>query len=153
MIMRILMARRATILLATGVVGGGLTGGCATADPEKAGPSTTSEECMFSTSVDDWAPIDKQTFVIYGPGRQDAFLARLAYPTVDLTQKLGMSVIDDDHNGRICGQSMDSVAFRDATIPGKIFITSMKKITREEARALIAEGKKEADKKEADKPK
>jgi len=103
---------------------------------------------MFSTFVDDWAPVDKETFILYGPGRNDAYLGRLAIPAIDLKLSLRMVVVDDDRNGRICGQSMDSVAFPDPIIPGKIFIKSLRKITEAEAEALIAESKKPKEPKE-----
>jgi len=110
--------------------------------PKKAGPSSSAEDCMFSTFVNDWAPVDKERFILYGPGRHDAYLGRLAIPAIDMNLSLRMMVVDDDRNGRICGQSLDSVTFPDPVIPGKIFIKSLKKITEEEAEALIAESKK-----------
>lgn len=127
-----------------------LLGGCAASGgsaeeagtaPKKAGPSSSTEDCMFSTFVNDWAPVDKDTFILYGPGRHDAYLGRLAIPAIDMTLSLRMAVIDDDRNGRICGQSLDSVTFADPIIPGKIFIKSLRKITEEEAKALIAQSK------------
>ena len=128
------------LLLAGCVVSGGSDE--ASTVPKKSGPSSSTEDCMFSTFVDDWAPADKETFILYGPGRHDAFLGRLAMPAIDMNLSLRMAVIDDDRNGRICGQSLDSVTFPDPIIPGKIFIKSLRKITEEEAEALIAESKK-----------
>ena len=96
---------------------------------------------MFSVVVRDWAAIDKQRFIIYGFTEHEAYLAKLFFPTPDLINNLGMSVIDEDHNGRICGQSTDSVEFRNPTIPGRNPITSLRKISEEEAKALLAQSK------------
>lgn len=96
---------------------------------------------MFSVVVREWAAIDEQQFIIYGFTEHEAYLGKLFFPTPDLINNIGLSVIDEDHNGRICGQSTDSVNFRNATIPGRNPITSLRKISEEEAKALIAGSK------------
>ncbi|MEO8309371.1 MAG: DUF6491 family protein [Pseudomonadota bacterium] len=128
-----------------------LASGCATStqsaqaaepsqsEPGKSKPSLSNQDCMFSVVVKDWAALDEQRFIIYGLTRHEPYLATLFFPTPDLINNIGMVVIDDDHNGRICGQSGDSVQFRNPTIPGRNTITSLQKITEEEAKALLAE--------------
>ena len=116
--------------------------GCATpAEPSKSTPSRSNEDCMFSLVVKEWTALDTQQFIIYGLSHSDVYLAKAQMPTPDLTSHLGMAIIDDDHNGRICGYSTDSIQFRNATIPGPIRITALQKITKEEADALIAAAK------------
>ena len=63
-----------------------LLGGCSTteSEPAKANPSLSSEDCLYSIGIESWEPVDRETFVIYGPGRQDAFVGRLAIPSIDL---------------------------------------------------------------------
>ena len=114
----------------------------ATGGPAKANPSRSAEECMFSVVVKDWAELDNQRFIIFGLSNHDAYLATVLIPTPDLTNHRGMAVIDDDNNGRICGYSTDAIAFSNATVPGINRITSLHKISDEEARALIADAKK-----------
>jgi len=142
------IALAAAVLMLGGCAASGGSAGEAGTVPQMAGPSSSAEECMFSTFVDDWAPVDDYTFILYGPGRHDAYLGRLAFPAIDMKFSLRMGVVDDDRNGRICGQSMDSVTFIDPVIPGKIFIKSLKKTTKEEAEILIAESRKPKEPKE-----
>jgi hypothetical protein len=137
-------AKRSHVLAAIAVAGTGLIAfsGCAApAEPAKAPPSRSNEDCMFSLVVKEWTALDTQQFIIYGLSHSDAYLAKAQMPTPDLTNHLGMAIIDDDHNGRICGYSTDSIQFRNATIPGPIRITALRKITREEADTLIAAAK------------
>jgi Family of unknown function (DUF6491) len=121
--------------------------GCATsAEPGKANPSLSKEDCMFSVVVKDWAAIDQQRFIIYGLSNHDPYLAKLFFPTPDLVNNVGMFVVDEDHNGRICGQSGDWVQFQNPTIQGRNLITSLQKITDEEAKLLLAESSKKKPK-------
>jgi hypothetical protein len=132
-------AHVAIAIAATGLIA---FSGCATpAEPSKATPSRSNEDCMFSLVVKEWTALDTQQFIIYGLSKSDAYLARAQIPTPDLTNHIGMAIIDDDHNGRICGYSTDSIQFRNATIPGPIRITALRKITKEEADTLIAAAK------------
>jgi Family of unknown function (DUF6491) len=111
------------------------------AEPAMANPSRSTEDCMFSVVVKDWAGIDEQRFIIYGLTQHEPYLGKLFFPTPDLVNNVGMFVVDDDHNGRICGQSGDWVQFQNPTIPGRNLITSLRKITDEEAKSLLAEAK------------
>jgi hypothetical protein len=129
------------------VVCGGCVGSRASPGESAAQAATTSPprdygDCMFAVVVTDWAALDDQRFIIFGHTRKEAYLGRAFFPTPDLTLNVGMAVIDDDHNGQICGRSTDSIAFRNQTIPGKNLIASLQKITKEEAEALIANAKK-----------
>ena len=114
-----------------------------------ANPSRSTEDCMFSVVVRDWAALDSQRFIIYGLTDSEAYLATLFFPTTDLINNLGMAVVDSDHNGRICGKSGDYVEFRNATIPGRNLITSMHRISEEEAKALLAQSKPKPKEKKA----
>jgi len=120
-----------------------------TPEPVKAPPSRSTEDCLFSVVVKDWAAIDKQRFIIYGLTDREAYLATLFFPTPDLINNLGMAVVDSDNNGRICGMSSDYVEFRNATIPGRNLITSMRKISEEEAKALLELNKRKPREKKA----
>ncbi len=124
--------------------------GCAsTAEPAKAPPSRSTEDCLFSVVVRDWAAIDEQHFIIYGLTEGEPYLGTLFLPTPDLINNVGMAVIDYDHNGRICGKSGDYVEFRNATIPGHNLITSLRRISEEEAKALLEKAKPKRKEKKA----
>ncbi len=88
------------------------------------------------------AAIDQQRFIIYGLTQHEPYLGKLFFPTPDLVNNIAMAVVDEDHNGRICGQSGDWVQFRNPTIGGRNLITSLRRITEAEADALLAEAKK-----------
>jgi Family of unknown function (DUF6491) len=106
--------------------------------PQKSRPSTSREECLFMSVTNDWATVDDQRFLIYGPGKRYAFLAQLALPTADLRYGLQLKLIDGDRNGRICGFSSDAVEFENTSMPGRILIRSIQRIERAEANALLA---------------
>jgi hypothetical protein len=118
-------------------------GGCAStqAEPARSNPSLSTEDCMFSVVVKEWAAIDEERFIIYGLTRHEPYLGKLFFPTPDLVNNIGMAVVDADHNGRICGQSGDYVEFRDATIPGRNLITSLRRVSDAEAKVLLEQAK------------
>lgn len=95
-------------------------------------------DCLFRQTVDDWAPLDSQHLIIFGPVRQEAFLTRLFYPSPDLMFDVGVGIVDDDRDGRICGGSNDTVLFGPrSNMPGKIIIASMQKIDKATAEHLL----------------
>jgi Family of unknown function (DUF6491) len=109
--------------------------------PAKAPPSTSREECLFMSVVADWATVDEQRFLIYGPGRRNVYLAQLTLPTPDLRYGLQLKLIDGDRNGRICGFGSDAVEFDNAVFPGRILIRSLQQIDAAEAAVLLATAK------------
>ena len=98
-------------------------------------------DCMFARNVGDWTSLDDERFILYGMTKSDAYLGVLTIPTPDLDRNIGMAVIDDNRDGLICGGAGDTVAFRDATIPGKIMIRSLRKLDKAEAEMLLAQKK------------
>ncbi len=94
------------------------------------------EDCLFFRTVDDWAPIDRQRLIIYGIGRVP-YLATLNFPSVDLQFDFAVAFVDYDRDGRLCGRSFDAVQFRDG-IPDRIAIDSLKRISKEDAKQLLA---------------
>ena len=100
-----------------------------------------SSDCLFERNVKDWTSLDNERFILYGLTKSDAYLGVLTIPTPDLHRNIGMAVIDDNRDGLICGGAGDTVAFRDATMPGKIMIRSLRKLDKAEAEMLIAQSK------------
>lgn len=105
-------------------------------------PSTASNDCLFTPTVDDWVALDDERLILFGSGRKEAFLARLSVPVPGLLFETRVAVIDDDRNGRICGNGADGIAFgQNSSVPGKILIASLQKIDATEVERLIAESK------------
>lgn len=96
-------------------------------------------DCLFRQTLDDWSPLDDEHFLIFGPGRHDAFLARLAFPNPDLMHRIAVAIVDDDRNGLICGGVTDGLVFGPgSTMPGKHNIVSLRKIDRTQSEQLLA---------------
>ncbi|MEP7312629.1 MAG: DUF6491 family protein [Pseudomonadota bacterium] len=108
-------------------------------DPVKSTPLRSQEECLFTRTVDDWTPLSDEQLIIYGPGRRQAFLTTLNFPSHDLKYGLRLGFLDSDNNGRLC--SFDSIIIPDG-VPDRIQIRSMVRIDEAEAKRLIAATKK-----------
>lgn len=83
------------------------------------------KECLFSTTVRDWRPLDSEHMVIWGPSRKDAYLVTLMGRVVDLPFSENVAFIDGDHDGMICGNGGDKVAVPGPTQGLPTFIKSM----------------------------
>ena len=77
-------------------------------------------ECVFTSAIRDFRPLDRSKMVIYGPGRK-AYLVELSFPVPELKFANRLAFVDRDHNGMLCGYGMDrivvadSIAFRTPT--------------------------------------
>ena len=108
--------------------------------PAMSPPSTSKEDCIYSTLVSDWSALDSQRLIIYAPGRNDPYLVKLSFPSNDLSFRFALGVLDADHNGRICGYGFDAIVIPGG-IPPRISITSVQKLTKDEAAKLVAEAR------------
>lgn len=125
------------VLLAACISPGGTDQAGAGKEPAMARPSTAREECIFGSVVNDWTPIDDERLLIYGPGRRQAYIARLMSPTPDLRSAINMAIVDGDRDGRICGFSSDSVVFENAAMPIRNNIRSLWRIEKAEADEIL----------------
>jgi hypothetical protein len=124
------------------VLTAGMLAACATpaakpGDPVAATASLSKEDCIFSAVVSDWAELDREHLILYGPGRQQPYLVQLSFPSSDLPFNMAIGVIDADSNGRICGYGFDSIAIPGG-MPSRITIRSIQKLTPDEAKQMIA---------------
>lgn len=129
--------------------------GCATSaaksgQPEKSTPSLSREDCIFASVLNDWSALSDDQLIIFGPGRRQAYLTTLSFPSSDLTFDIRLGFYDSDRNGRICGHGFDAIIFPGGH-PDRISIASMQRIDPAEAKRLIEAAKKPRKAKAADK--
>jgi hypothetical protein len=105
--------------------------------PAAATPPVGEEDCIFASIVQDWNDLDSSHLIIYGPGRFNPYLVELTFPSNDLAFNLALGVRDEDHNGRICGGGIDSVLIPGGH-PSSLLIRSVRRITQEQAKQMIA---------------
>jgi hypothetical protein len=118
---------------------GAVLAGCASTGAAAKPRDPIYKDCLFRQTVDDWSPLDQEHLIIFGPGRQDAFLARIAFPNPDLTFNIAVAIVDDDRNGMICGGATDGLVFGPrSAVPGKNNLVSMQKIDKATADHLLS---------------
>ncbi len=97
-------------------------------------------ECLFARQPSDWKVLDNQTLILWGPTQKDAYLVKLFAPVSEMRFAMTLAVIDDDHNGMICGDSTDKIAVPNTPVTSlPTNITSMRKVDDAE---LVALGEK-----------
>jgi hypothetical protein len=100
----------------------------AAANADKAGVNKNGNECLFISTINNYQALDDHNIVIWGPGRRDAYLVELTMPLFGLKGAWKMATIDHDHDGRLCGFSMDRIGVRDIGPPESATIRSMTKL-------------------------
>ena len=90
-------------------------------------PKRDGNDCVFISTVGQYRVLDRSTVVIWAPGRRDAYLVELSFPLFGLQSSMQMAMIDNDHDGRLCGFSMDKIGVRDFGKPETASIRSMSK--------------------------
>ncbi len=107
------------------------------ADATTAAVSARPEDCIFASVITDWADLDKERLILYGPGTGQPYLAQLEFPSNELPFNMRIGVLDSDHNGMICGNGFDSILIPGG-LPDRIRIISLHKLSREEAKQMLA---------------
>ena len=104
---------KSTLVLAAVVAAAGISiGASAAAATTKRG----NNECVFTRSINDFRPLDRNKMVIWGPGRK-AYLVELSMPVPELKYAYRLAFVDRDHNGMLCGYGMDRIVAADSS-PG-----------------------------------
>lgn len=124
------------ILASSGCAGGG-----ASSTHAPAAPLPGTESCIFTVNLNDWTVLDDSTLIVYAPLRKDAYLLKLFEPVVDLPFREALGFEDTEHNGQLC--KGDYVVVR-GDIPRRVPITSVRALTPEQAKQLIAGSKQSA---------
>ena len=79
--------------------------------PKRIEMSRTSD-CVFQSTISDFHAIDDRYVVLYGMGRNKAYLAEIAGGCFDVDSQVTLASVDGDRNGQICGFGRDSLAYR-----------------------------------------
>jgi hypothetical protein len=108
--------------------------------PAMSPPSVSKEDCIYSRLISDWSSLDSQRLIVYGSNRSQPYLVKLNFPSNDLAFNIALGVLDADQNGRICGYGFDAILIPSG-IPPRITISSVQKLTKDEAALLIAEAR------------
>lgn len=101
--------------------------------------SSSSNECVFVRSIQGFKPLDRNHLVIWSPGRQDAYLVRLAGSSPDLRFAHRLAFVDRNRDGRLCGYGMDRIATTDSAFPHPATIIGMTRLDEERIAELEAQ--------------
>jgi hypothetical protein len=101
-----------TLVFAAVVAAASIAGG-ASANASTATTHAGKNECVFTSAIRDFRPLDRNKMVIYGPGRK-AYLVELSMPVPELKFANRLAFVDRDHNGMLCGYGMDRIVVADS---------------------------------------
>jgi hypothetical protein len=72
-------------------------------------------ECVFSRTIYDFKPLDRNKMVIWAPTRSRAYLVELSMPMPELKFANRIAFVDRNHDGMLCGYGMDRIIVADST--------------------------------------
>ncbi len=70
-------------------------------------------DCIFQSTINGFNALDNRYVILYGAGRNNAYLAELAPGCFDKKNTTTLGAVDGDSNGQICGFGRDSLAYRE----------------------------------------
>jgi hypothetical protein len=70
-------------------------------------------DCVFTSAINDFRPLDRNKMVIFGPGRK-AYLVELGMPLPELKFANRLAFVDRNHDGMLCGYGMDRIIVADS---------------------------------------
>ncbi len=141
------------IVLAASLAGVWL-GACA-ANPDRpvTEPRVRGDACVFESVISSFQSLDATRLIIYGPGRNSAYLAEVSAGCFDLQHRWALGLVDGDHNGQICGFGRDRVAYRYAGRAEQCLILGLDRLSPARLEALeLKHGLREQDKPAAGEP-
>ena len=103
---------KSTLVLAAVVAAAGISIGTSA---DAASTRRGNNECVFTRSINDFKPLDRNKMVIWGPGRK-AYLVELSMPVPELKYAYRLAFVDRDHNGMLCGYGMDRIVVADSSV-------------------------------------
>lgn len=89
-----------------GAIGIAPAQGAENADPM---PGARKDECIFVRDIGNWRVLDSRNVVLFTPNQRHAYLMQLSAPVSDLKYSFKVAFIDRDHDGQLCGRSLDKV--------------------------------------------
>ena len=86
-------------------------------------------DCMFQSTINGFNALDDRYVILYGPGRNQAYLAELTPGCFDIRNTTTLGAVDGDNNGQICGYGRDALAYRDFGRTESCRIMSLEKLS------------------------
>lgn len=114
--------------------------GCATTPPATTAVLPGTAACIYATSLRDWQVLDNQTLLVHAPMGKDTYLIKLFAPVTTLGFQETLGFEDGDHNNQLC--STGDAVLVGGSIPDRSPIAAVRLLTPEEAKTLLAAGKK-----------
>jgi hypothetical protein len=131
------LGRTALMVLAVGALA---AAGCATPRaqaPHAVAPLPGTDACVFVRNVSDWTVVNDSTLIVFAPMRKDAYLVKLFEPIFDLDFRQRVGFEDADHDGQLCGNSVDYLVVREESAPWRVPIVAVRKLTPDETKQLL----------------
>jgi len=85
------------------------------ADASAATTRAGKNDCLFTRSIHDFRPLDRNKMVLWGPGRK-AYLVELSMPLPELKFANRLAFVDRNHDGMLCGYGMDRIVVADSSV-------------------------------------
>jgi hypothetical protein len=89
-------------------------GACAHAAANKTSHANQNE-CVFTRTIYDFKPLDRNKMVIWAPTRSKAYLVELSMPMPELKFANRLAFVDRNHDGMLCGYGMDRIVVADSS--------------------------------------
>jgi len=86
-------------------------------------------DCMFQSTINGFNALDDRYVILYGPGRNQAYLAELTPGCFDIKSTTALGAVDGDNNGQICGYGRDALAYREFGRTESCRIMSLEKLS------------------------
>ena len=85
-------------------------------------------ECVFSRTIYDFKPLDRNKMIIWAPTRSRAYLVELSMPMPELKFANQIAFVDRNHDGMLCGYGMDRIVVPDSGFRTPATIMSMQRL-------------------------
>jgi len=99
------------------------------ANPYQARKMQRTSDCMFQSTINGFNALDDRYVILYGPGRNNAYLAELTPGCFQIKNTTALGAVDGDNNGQICGYGRDSLAYREFGRTEECRIMSLEKLS------------------------
>lgn len=125
-------------LILTAGLAGLLLGACAAAPGDRPAGAARARgnACIFESAVSSFQPLSMTQLIIYGRGRDNAYLAEVSAGCFELKHRWALTLVDGDHNSQICGFGRDRVAYGDGGRVEQCQILALERLTPERLEAL-----------------
>lgn len=102
-------------------------------------PASNGNDCLFTRSIRDFRPLDRNRLVIWGPGRRHAYFVELSAAGSDVRFAHRLAIVDRNHDGRLCGFGMDRIVVDDSSFSQPATILRMTRLDEEGLARLEAQ--------------